>query len=592
LRQGDVGSVTEDQTDLLDQMHRNAIRLLDLINQMLDFSKLEAGKVHLRLSSVNLNEYTEDVVSLFREVSARKGLTLDYETGEKTDIQIFIDCDRYERILTNLIRNAVKFTETGGLTVGLSRRHNVMILTVADTGIGIPESHLSKIFGRFEQVDSTSTRQHEGTGLGLAIVEESVHLMHGNIKVESVPDIGTVFTVEIPTNLTELEPHAFVERRQTDRRNRPSEWGPEDRRSNDRRKRDYSRIPVSELAAVEGQTYSASVEEKRTQEQVRKTSGHRILITEDNDDLRRYITRLLERMGHVVISAANGQEALEILLQVEGIDLVVTDIMMPKMDGYELLQAIRGNEVLRDICVIMITAKAGDDPKLRALGIGADDYLNKPINVRELDARIRNLLTAQELHRAAANAAVLDQRIDELRLSFAQTLSFRDAETATHSREVLEIGSQIAEELGIELDQTLKDSLLLHDIGKIGIPDRILLKKTYLENDERKLMERHAELGKELLEGFSNFRDVSEIIWAHQEHWDGTGYPRKLAGEEIPLIARIVAVADAYHAMTNTRPYRKAMSREEAITELKNNSGTQFDPAVVDAFLQSQNLDE
>jgi len=283
---------------------------------------------------------------------------------------------------------------------------------------------------------------------------------------------------------------------------------------------------------------------------------------------------------------------LEILLQVEDIDLVVTDIMMPKMDGYELLQAIRGNEDLRDICVIMITAKAGDDPKLRALGIGADDYLNKPINVRELDARIRNLLTAQELHRAAANAAVLDQRIDELRLSFAQTLSFRDAETATHSREVLEIGSLIAEELGIELDQTLKDSLLLHDIGKIGIPDSILLKKTYLENDERKLMERHAELGKELLEGFSNFRDVSEIIWAHQEHWDGTGYPRKLSGEEIPLIARIVAVADAYHAMTNTRPYRKAMSREEAITELKNNSGTQFDPAVVDAFLQAQNLDK
>jgi putative two-component system response regulator len=235
-------------------------------------------------------------------------------------------------------------------------------------------------------------------------------------------------------------------------------------------------------------------------------------------------------MGHVVISAANGQEALEILLQVEGIDLVVTDIMMPKMDGYELLQAIRGNEVLRDICVIMITAKAGDDPKLRALGIGADDYLNKPINVRELDARIRNLLTAQELHRAAANAAVLDQRIDELRLSFAQTLSFRDAETATHSREVLEIGSQIAEELGIELDQTLKDSLLLHDIGKIGIPDRILLKKTYLENDERKLMERHAELGKELLEGFSNFRDVSEIIWAHQEHWDGTGISQETGG--------------------------------------------------------------
>ena len=588
LRQGDVGSLNIDQNDLLDQMHRNAIRLLDLINQMLDFSKLEAGKAHLRLASVNLAEYTGEISFLFNEVASRKGLKLEYQYEGNAEEAVYIDKDRYERIITNLIRNAIKFTSDGGIGISLSREPGHYILKVTDTGIGIPKNQLIHIFERFRQVDGTSTRQYEGTGLGLAIVEESVRLMHGRISVDSVPEMGTVFTVDIPDNLTEIEPEAFVERRMSDRRQRDETEHDIDRRNTERRKSDYSSIPVADLALIESQSFSTHRDDGTTTAGDWEDSGHHVLVTEDNEDLRNYMSRILRRMGHRVSTASNGRIAWERLQKDDSIDLLVTDIMMPLMDGYELLQSVRQRVESEHLPVIMITAKAGDDPKLKALNIGADDYLPKPINVRELDARIRNLLTARDLHRKSIQAEMLDQKVDELRLSFAQALEIRDAETGNHSREVLEIGSRIAGELDIPVDQKLKDSLLLHDIGKIGIPDSILLKPSPLDADEYDLMQTHAEVGKELLESFSNFREVSEIILAHQEHWDGTGYPRGLKGEEIHPIARIIAVADAFHAMTNTRPYREAMTKEAALEELKKHRGTQFAPDVVDAFIRSR----
>jgi len=585
LRQGDVGSLNIDQNELLDQMHRNAVRLLDLINQMLDFSKLEAGKAHLRLALVDIVDYTGDIIALFKEVTIRKGINLAFEETGITERQIYIDSDRYERIITNLIRNAIKFTETGGITVNLKNENNQMVLTVSDTGIGISKEHLPHIFKRFEQVDNTSTRSFTGTGLGLAIVEESVQLLQGEIRVDSVFGMGTVFTVRIPNNLVDREPHAFVERRNADRRNRPENWNGDNRRSDERRKNDYSRIPISDLAQVESQTYSVHTRTNRPKGV--KPSGRRILLAEDTDDLRHYIGKILTNLGHDVVTTENGLTAWEILREEGGFDALVSDIMMPKVDGYELLERIRNSDTLIDLPVILITAKSGDDPKLKALGIGADDYIPKPINVRELDARIRNILSTRDLRKAAVEARVMDQRIEELMMSFAQTLEIRDTETGNHSKDVLGIGTLIASELGMKIDSTLKASLLLHDIGKIGIPDQILLKPAKLSDDEMSIMKRHPAIGKELLEHFSNFKEVSEIILAHQEHYDGTGYPGGLAGETIPRISRIIAVADAYHAMTNTRRYRQALSREQAIEELLKYRGSQFDPEIVDAFIKA-----
>jgi response regulator RpfG family c-di-GMP phosphodiesterase len=237
------------------------------------------------------------------------------------------------------------------------------------------------------------------------------------------------------------------------------------------------------------------------------------------------------------------------------------------------------------IPVILITAKHESDAKIEGLKTRADDYLSKPVNIRELDARIRNLLTNRKLLLAVAHTEELKMRVEELSTSFAESLELRDAETAEHSWSVLELGIMIAEEDGIEVTQVLRDSLRLHDIGKLGIPDRILLKESSLSEEEWTIMKTHSELGANLLGNHESYKEVSRIVLAHQEHFDGTGYPNGLKGKEIPREARIIAIADAYHAMTNDRPYRKALSPATAVRELLKHSGSQFDPRLVKAFV-------
>jgi putative two-component system response regulator len=294
---------------------------------------------------------------------------------------------------------------------------------------------------------------------------------------------------------------------------------------------------------------------------------------------------MLSRFGHKVSTAVDGLDGWE-QVQTDLPDIVVSDIMMPRMDGYELVGRIKGTDKTRSIPVILITAKPELESKLEGLEKGADDYLPKPVNIRELDARIKNLLVTRNLQRALARESELGAKMDELSMSFSQSLEIRDFNTAGHSRDVLQLGTIIAEGVGIRIDRMLKDSLLLHDIGKLGIPDRILLKESPLTEDEWKVMKTHPALGASLLGHFESYQQVAAIILAHQEHFDGSGYPRGLKGGDIPLFARIIAIADAYHAMTSNRPYRKALPASQAVAELKRHRGTQFDASLVDAFVK------
>jgi len=298
-----------------------------------------------------------------------------------------------------------------------------------------------------------------------------------------------------------------------------------------------------------------------------------------------YISKMLKKFGHKVITAADGLEGWNKVQKIIP-DIIISDIMMPKMDGYELVKQVKANQTTMHIPVLLITAKPELDSKIKGLEIGADDYLAKPINIRELDARIRNLITMRKFQHAVAEAEALDRRIEELTMGFAQSLETRDHETAGHSRDVLELGTLIAEELKIPIDHKLRDSLLLHDIGKLGVPDGILLKNGPLSKEEWQIMKKHPEIGANLLAHFESLKDVSEIILAHQECYDGSGYPKGLKGEEIPLFARIIGVADAYHAMTIDRPYRKALEAAIAISELLKYKDKQFDPDMVDALIK------
>jgi len=310
-----------------------------------------------------------------------------------------------------------------------------------------------------------------------------------------------------------------------------------------------------------------------------------VLLVEDNTDLRMYISKMLKKFGHKVTAAADGVEGWE-KAQKTIPDIIISDVMMPRMDGYELIKHVKANQVTMHIPTMLITAKQELDSKIKGLETGADDYLSKPINIRELDARIRNLITMRKFQQAVAEAEALDTRVEELTMSFAQSLETRDHETAGHSRDVLELGTLIAEELDIPFDHKLRDSLLLHDIGKLGVPDGILLKKGPLSDEEWQIMKKHPEIGANLLDHFESLKDVSQIILAHQECYDGSGYPKGLKGEEIPLFARIIGVADAWHAMTIDRPYRKALEPAVAISELLKYKGKQFDPDIVDALIK------
>jgi putative nucleotidyltransferase with HDIG domain len=580
--QGDVGELAPDIQHLIGQVYRNALKLLDMINQMLDFSKFEAGRMQLRLRPVYLDEMARDVVSIFRDVTERKGLKLQYVQDQELPAT-YLDPDKFERILTNLVRNAIKFTDTGSITVRTGAGFGIQFVEVRDTGIGIPAEHIANIFKRFQQVDGSSTRKYEGTGLGLTIAKEAADLLRGKISVQSEEGRGSTFRVEFPDNLEQIIPEALAERRVQERRRTKFEYGGENRRKLDRRQEDAARVDADDLALLEREILDVKDQEA---EGVPVASGQRVgkvLLVEDNVDLRNYIRKMLSRFGHDVSIAVDGLDGWE-QAQNRLPDVVVSDIMMPRMDGYELLGRIKSSEKTRGIPVILVTAKPELESRIKGLEIGADDYLPKPINIRELDARIRNLITTRNFQQALAREAELNTRMEELSMSFSQSLEIRDFNTAGHSRDVLHLGSILAEGLGIPMDRQLRDALLLHDIGKLGIPDRILFKESPLTSEEWAIMKKHPELGANLLEHFETYKEISAVILAHQEHYDGTGYPNGLKGDDIPLFSRIIAIADAYHAMTSNRPYRKAFTPTEAVSELLRNRGTQFDPRLVDLF--------
>jgi putative nucleotidyltransferase with HDIG domain len=581
--QGDMGELAPEQLRLISQMYRNSLKLLDMINQMLDFSKFEAGKMQLRLAAVDIDETVRDIMAVFGDVTKRKGIKLGY-VRENSIPPLYLDVEKVERIIMNLLRNAIKFTESGSITVRTRKNQHVIAIEVEDTGTGIPRDHLPDIFKRFQQVDTSSTRRFEGTGLGLTIVKEAIDLMKGSIQVFSEEDKGTRFVIQLPDNLDQLAPDAFIERRIDERRKLRFTFRGDERRKSKRRKEDLAKFSVDDLAIIEKELYPVEPPEERDTDNDAGEAGDLVLLVEDSEDLRNYISKMLKRFGYSVMTAEDGLDGWH-RVRNDVPDIIVSDVMMPRMDGFELVTKVKADENTMHIPVILITAKYELDSKIQGLKTGADDYLSKPVNIRELDARIKNLLTARKFQLAVAHTEELKIRMEELSMSFSQSLEIRDFKTAGHSRDVLALGTMMAEEIGLEVDQVLRDSLLLHDIGKLGIPDRILLKKSHLSEEERTVMMKHSELGAELLGNHESYKEVSRIVLAHQEHFDGTGYPNGLKGKEIPLYARIIGIADAYHAMTSDRPYRKALSPVTAARELLRHSGHQFDPKLVKAFL-------
>jgi response regulator RpfG family c-di-GMP phosphodiesterase len=336
-----------------------------------------------------------------------------------------------------------------------------------------------------------------------------------------------------------------------------------------------------------------------------RTADARILVVDDQDSNVLVLQRILERAGyHHIRVTTDGHKVAEMFVEFKP-DLVLLDLHMPGIDGFEILRELKPlvNERAQ-VPVLMLTGDTRVEAKHSALSLGAKDFLAKPFDATEVLLRIRNLLETRYLYRSLEkqNASLetkVEERTSELQESqieilerLARSAEIRDHDTGRHTKRVGDLSSRLASALGLEsrIVDLIRRAAPLHDLGKIGIPDSILLKPGNLTPEEMAIMRRHTIIGAELLSGGqSELVMVAErIALGHHEHWNAKGYPHNRSGEQIPIEARIVAVADCFDALTHSRPYRSAWSVQEALDELERGSGTHFDPVMITALMRSQ----
>jgi putative two-component system response regulator len=314
-----------------------------------------------------------------------------------------------------------------------------------------------------------------------------------------------------------------------------------------------------------------------------RPSGPRVLCVDDEPVMLRLVSRLLERMHLSVATAADPGEALR-LFDTERFDLIITDIRMPHMDGHAFLAEIRARDA--EVPVIVATGHASLDNAIRALRDGASGMLIKPFTGEEFTTEVTNALQRARLRHDALQYQFVTPILDGVALALTAAIEARDLETGAHCMQLGTMGERVARLMDLSEQErtTIRIGGYLHDVGKIAIADRILLKPGPLTDDEYREMQRHAEIGGAIVQTHEAMTAIASIVRHHHERYDGAGYPDRLAGEAIPVGARIIAIADAFSAMTNDRVYRKAIGVEAAWEEIRRNAGGQFDPAIVEAF--------
>ncbi|HYV20398.1 MAG TPA: ATP-binding protein [Verrucomicrobiae bacterium] len=382
--------------DELEVVHRNGQRLLRLVNTLLDFSRIEAGRVRARYQPTDLGPFTADLASMFRAAVERAGLTLRVECAPPST-PTFVDREMWEKIVLNLLSNAFKFTFDGGIAVDLREREDGHVqLEVRDTGTGIPASEMPRLFERFHRVQNARGRTHEGSGIGLALVQELVRLHGGTISATSEPGKGTTFTVVVPPGSAHLPADQIVD-----------EAGVEERAARPAAGRANSYIEealrwVSPLDVYDEPGAAAvSASEDRPFGDA-GTGRPRVLVADDNADMRQYLARLLHGRYRLEV-VADGEAACAAVAR-SAPDLILTDVMMPRLDGFGLLKRLRDDAKTRDIPVIMLSARAGEESRVTGMEAGADDYLVKPFSARELLARVSAHLAMARMRREAGEA--------------------------------------------------------------------------------------------------------------------------------------------------------------------------------------------
>ncbi len=379
-------AVREDLTVL----HRNAMRLLKLVNSLLDFSRVEAGRLQAVYHAADLSALTVELASMFQSACQKAGVRLIIHCPTLPE-PVYVDRDMWEKIVLNLLSNAFKFTFAGEITVAMRALDTEAELTVQDTGVGIPAHEMPRLFERFHRIEGTQGRTHEGTGIGLALVQELVRLHGGTIEAASKVGGGTTFRIRIPFGVEHLTTGVGGARAA----------GPAAMRAEAYVAEALRWLPNS--AGVERGIESDSSSARVDLDGSRPATGQRIILADDNADMRDYVRRLLTAEGYSVEVATSGEEALAAARRLAPA-LVLADIMMPGLDGFGLLRALRADAVLGETPVLLLSAKAGEEARIEGLEAGADDYVTKPFSSRELIAHVSANLALARVRRETAAA--------------------------------------------------------------------------------------------------------------------------------------------------------------------------------------------
>lgn len=389
------------QRKRLEVTHRNSLRLLKLVNALLDFSRIEAGRAKASFVATDLAGLTEDLASVFRSTIEKAGLRYEVQALPLPEA-VHVDRDMWEKIVFNLLSNAFKFTFEGSITVRLEPFEGRVRLSVTDTGSGIALDQQARVFERFHRIDNAHGRTYEGTGIGLALIQELVKLHHGQIGVHSVPGAGSTFFVEIPFGTAHLQAddviradavaisqdrqpgQAFVEEAQA--------WLPA---------ATTALLAGTVADAPPGAAPGAPLPHEGTQ-------AVRIVIADDNRDMREYLQRLLGGYAEVQV-CADGEAAWK-AVHASPPDLVLSDVMMPVLDGFGLLARIKNDAHTREVPVILLSARAGEEARIEGIAAGADDYLVKPFAATELMIRVKSQVDAARRRKAARQALLASER--------------------------------------------------------------------------------------------------------------------------------------------------------------------------------------
>ncbi len=377
----------------IEVIRRNAGRLRRMVNDILDFSRIEGGRMGTNLVAIDLPDFTRGIVASFAPAIERAGLELREDLPTLAQ-PVLVDLEMWEKVVLNLLSNALKFTLRGHISVALRHVEEMVELEVSDTGIGIPSEEIPRLFERFHRLDEARGRSHEGSGIGLALVHELAALHGGSISARSEPGLGSSFVVRIPYGGASAEAVAAA---------RPTA---------------AVGSYLDEALSWQGASVQEAVLRVPAEEDPRPAgSGGTVLVVDDNADLRSMLARLLSPY-YLVWTAADGQQALELIRQ-RAPDLVLADVMMPRLDGVGLLHALREDPRTASLPVILLSARAGDEAAIGGLEAGADEYLVKPFSARELVARIRSSLELSAVRREGAAALSaerhrLEQTLDQL----------------------------------------------------------------------------------------------------------------------------------------------------------------------------------